>query len=459
MITRTAVGLLALASILLAQAQPKTVAASKGTLRVAIDVKGRFRPADPAKLKLDCEKYGGPFKIEMITPSGSWVNAGDIVARLDRKAYAEALVEQTAAMERAEMDMKHYLAKLGMEKERRAEGLARSVRDHKRAAKKLKGYREFEKEFSEESERLTAQSREHGMERSKDELTQLEKMYSEDELVDATEEIVLKRQRRGYARSLASYDLWKRRTAYNKEWYFAWREQDFVSSAESKATALRQAKANAEMAEARSAADLKKRERDMDKKREAFQKFQADGEKLTLRASVAGLFLHGESGVTVKYEKDGQLRNKTVVGRIMKAGALEVVGEIREADILRVGAGIACEVKPAAAADQTLTGTLKVGYLPQKSGGYEAIVTMGELPTGIRPGMTGAVSVVLKEVRDAVLVPKSAVHKADGQTFVNVWADTTTRRDVVTGEDDGKQIVIREGLEEGESVVVPAPAK
>jgi len=460
MLKRIAPGLLLLASVLPAQTLPETVAAKKGTLRISIDLKGTFRPADPARIKLDCEKFGGPFKLEMIAPSGSWVNKADIVARIESKAYADALVVQAMAMERAEMDMRHYLSKLRLDKESGDASLARAARDSAHAAKRLKGFREYDKGFTEESERLSAQSREHGMERSKDELTQLERMYTEDELVDATEEIVLKRQRRGYARSLASYDLWKRRRAYNKEWYEAWREEDYVIAAESKERALRHAQANAEKAKERIAADLKKRKHDLEKKREAFEKFKADGDKLVVRAPQAGLFLHGESGSGTEHKKDGTLRNKTVFARVMAAGAIEVVGEIKEADVLRVKPGLAAEVTPTAAKDQKLMGSLKVGYLPRKSGGFEAIVVLSDLPPGIRPGMSGTVAVVLKEVRDVILVPKSCVRETGGKSWVQVLVDNDVRkRAVVTGIDNGKQIVIREGVKTGERVVVVAPAK
>ena len=230
-------------------------------------------------------------------------------------------------------------------------------------------------------------------------------------------------------------------------------------AAESKDVALRHARANAKMTEERIAADLKKRKHDIEKKRKAFREFAADGEKLVLRAPESGLFLHGESGRGTEYKKDGTLRNEAVFARIMRAGALEVAGEIKEADVLRVKPGLAGEVKPTAAKKQTLTGSLKVGYLPTKSGGFEATIALVDVPAGIRPGMTAAVEIVLEEVRDAVLVPKASVHTKDGKSFVTVWKDNDrAEREVVTGATDGKRFEIREGLKAGESVVLP-PAK
>ena len=122
--------------------------------------------------------------------------------------------------------------------------------------------------------------------------------------------------------------------------------------------------------------------------------------------------------------------------------------------------GLAAEVTPAAAKDQKLIGSLKVGYLPRKSGGFEAIVAVTQPPPGIRPGMSGGVEVVLEEVRDAVLIPKSAVRESNGKATVRVLKNgDVEERDVVTGADDGKRIVIREGIAVGERVVVEAAQK
>ena len=68
-------------------------------------------------------------------------------------------------------------------------------KDAEWAARKLSAYLEKEKAFKLEEFRLRSQSRQHNLEDQRDELEQLEQMYREDELVDATEEIVLKRQR------------------------------------------------------------------------------------------------------------------------------------------------------------------------------------------------------------------------------------------------------------------------
>jgi multidrug efflux pump subunit AcrA (membrane-fusion protein) len=274
-------------------------------------------------------------------------------------------------------------------------------------------------------------------------------MYAEDELVDATEEIVLKRARRRYAQSLARTELSEQQRKYNKEWYEHWTEENFVYDAESKAASLASARASAEMAEEKAKLDLAKRAYDLERARESFEKFKADGEKLTLRAPYAGLLLHSGG----KWEKGAQFRQNQTVATVMKANAMSLGGSIKEADIMRVQSGLAVSVAPAAMKDKALLGRLKVDYLPSGKGAFKATVEFDTLPTGLRPGMSGKAEIVIEEVRDAVLIPKSAVKDGKVKVFNG---EASEWRDVVTGPTDGKQIVIRDGVSAGEKVD-PAP--
>ena len=134
-------------------------------------------------------------------------------------------------------------------------------------------------------------------------------------------------------------------------------------------------------------------------------------------------------------------------------GAMSLGGSVKEADILRVQPGLAVSVAPAAMKDKTVLGRLKLDYLPSGKGAFKATVEFDALPTGLRPGMSGKAEIVIEEVRDAVLVPASAVKDSKVKVFNG---EASEWRDVVTGPTDGKQIVIRDGVSAGEKVD-PAP--
>jgi multidrug resistance efflux pump len=423
----------------------------KSTLRRSLDRKGVFLPADAAEIQLELKVYRGELRILEVRSHGSFVNEGDVLARLDPKEIDRQIETDRMALERAEMAMRHADENAVMAAQGWADSLARSELEATRAATRLKGYREREKAFDEESERLTIQSRKYRMEDQQDELTQLEKMYSEDELVDATEEIVLKRQRRSFARNKANNDLTERRRVHNKEYYYAWREEDLVRESKRKEQALRNQHIKNKMARESLDADLAKKRYDLEKKRENFRDLLADKEKLEIRAPRRGLLLHGAAeaapwGSTLK--KDSTLRNRQVFASVVDPEKLKVTTSLDEKMAPKVRNGAPVEVTPVAYPDKKLMGRIRVDYLPGKGGVFEAEVELAGGDVAVRPGMNAELEVILEEARDVIVAPVDKIGtREDGTRFVMVDGEERT---VVAGLEVDGRIALLSGVKEGE---------
>jgi multidrug efflux pump subunit AcrA (membrane-fusion protein) len=444
-----------------------SVAAWKGTIRTTVERDGTFVPSEFTELKLDLEAYSGRVSLRLveILPHGSFVNQGDVIARLDTEGIDKRIKSDRMALDAAEMSMRHAEASNRDKAAKDAESLARAERDAERSAKKLRGYREHEKKHNEENERLSLQYRQHRLEDQKDELDQLEKMYSEDELVDATEEIVLKRSRRNYARSVANHELSEQRRVYNKEWYRHWREEDYETDAQNKTTSLQRLRESQQRSREHTASDMARKRYDLDEQRRKFADLQRDREQFVVRAPRRGILLHGEADAAPwgRLEKDSTISNRKVFATVADPKKFRIKTTIPEKDILRLKSGTAAEVVPTAAPKVKLVGRLQVEYLPGKGGLFEAIVHLGKSDIRVRPGFACKVHVIVEEERDVVVIPKAALMdkagakvvrcaKAEGGPFVE--------RKVVTGLSDGKHVAIRDGLAEGEFVVTPpAPEK
>jgi membrane fusion protein (multidrug efflux system) len=116
---------------------------------------------------------------------------------------------------------------------------------------------------------------------------------------------------------------------------------------------------------------------------------------------------------------------------------------------------------PVASEDAKMIGRLDVEYLPQKGNVYKATVQLAQTDQRVRPGFACKAVVILEEERDAVLVPKTALIERDGGKVVRcarTEGGPFEERKVVAGICDGKNVVIREGVAEGEYVAVE-PAK
>ncbi len=457
--TAALLALLALAAYPQEAAQ-KAIAATRGTVRRTLPREGTLIPAGAADLKLDLKAYRGEqtFRILEVAGHGAFVNAGDVVLRLDTEAIDDLIKREEMALQRSEMDLRHSEERARAQEEQAQTALARSEVDHERAQKRLKGYREIEKPYTEENERLNAQAALHRLEDAKDELVQLEKMYSEDELVDATEEIVLKRQRRGFARSQAGYDQGERWRVYQKEWYDTWREEDLVYEGKQKEQALAGLRSGQAMAREKTEADLAQKRYDIGQQKERLDELKGDRGQFLVRAPRAGTVIHGApdgAPWSARLEKDGSVRNRAVFATVAVPRQLKVLTEIAEKDLLSVKPGAAAEVIPTIGKEHGMVGRLGVDPMPAKAGSFRAEVELGEAPVALRPGMTCKLEIILEEAKDAVLVPKAAVREGHVEA-AKTAEGPYERRAVTVGISDDTHTVILTGLEAGEFVMVPA---
>lgn len=86
---------------------------------------------------------------------------------------------------------------------------------------------------------------------------------------------------------------------------------------------------------------------------------------------------------------------------------------------------------------------------------YKAIFTIDGGETKMLGDMTGSAEVVLREARDVLSVPTSAVHSKNGSQYVIVRKNGLFEERMVTaGFTDGKSVEIQSGLSAGEEVVI-----
>ena len=76
----------------------------------------------------------------------------------------------------------------------------------------------------------------------------------------------------------------------------------------------------------------------------------------------------------------------------------------------------------------------------------------------IKPGMTADVDIICGEARNVLLIPKSAIIKRDGKKFVlKIVNGKPYPQPVITGLEDDLNVEIKEGLAEGDTIVLNPP--
>jgi len=377
-------------------------AAPKSDDATPLERLGTFVPAAAAEVKLELESYQGPFELLEVVAHGSVVRAGDTLARIKLEPIDRAIEAAERDLRSTEIRHQNQREQARLEQEAAELRLADATEAIDAAEKALALYEQTELDLKRRGVELSDGYSQDNLEDQKDELAQLEKMYTADELTDATEEIVLKRSRRQLARSMASYEIQKARR----------RIDDEVSEpevAKAKKRAVRDARMGRERLsrqtemEKRGREDgLSRLEPEMNDARDRVAKLRRDREKLVVRAPQAGVVLHGgvddyKPGRSApRHEAGGQLAANAKLFAIAKPGALSVALDVPEAQLFKLDQGMAAKVMPVADAARSWIGRLRYDRFPSpRSAGapensYDAEV---ELDTAMEPGFVAGMRV------------------------------------------------------------------
>lgn len=182
----------------------------------------------------------------------------------------------------------------------------------------------------------------------------------------------------------------------------------------------------------------------------------------TVRAPVSGL-------VAVRAVEVGQ----TLIGGTATSGtaimtlsvdqSLEADVMVDEVDIARVHPGQAVALQPDSLPGRTFHGrVLAVSPNAQTVNNvvqYKVTVSVQGPHDGLKLGMSVDATFIVLQRTDVLVVPRDAVHRADGRATVDVLVGGMPQpRRVTTGAADSTQVEIRSGVREGELVVL-GPAR
>lgn len=145
---------------------------------------------------------------------------------------------------------------------------------------------------------------------------------------------------------------------------------------------------------------------------------------------------------------------------IHENNAIKAVTKVIEYDVGQIKAGQKVYVTVEAIPDKKFVGEVsKVNALPttDSSGlvNYSVEITIKDPGSELKDGMTCAVSFVIKEVKDCLIVPYKAVKIVNGKQVVTVVDEKgqQVERQIKTGFTDGTSVEVLEGLKGNETVI------
>jgi hypothetical protein len=134
---------------------------------------------------------------------------------------------------------------------------------------------------------------------------------------------------------------------------------------------------------------------------------------------------------------------------------------VNEIDISKVKTGQPVEVGVDAFPDKKFTGSVvevaNIGEQIRNSNAkvFEVKIEINEYDSILRPAMTTKNTIITAVIDSVLYVPIECVHSSDSLTFV--YTDKRTRQQVITGESNENEIIIRAGVQEKEPLYLVPP--
>jgi multidrug efflux pump subunit AcrA (membrane-fusion protein) len=138
---------------------------------------------------------------------------------------------------------------------------------------------------------------------------------------------------------------------------------------------------------------------------------------------------------------------------------------VNEVDIRMIKVGQQVRVGIDAFPSKRLTGVIRkianVGEaLPARDAkGFEVEVEINEMDMDIKPGMTTSNEIIIRQDTDMLSLPLECLHSlGDSLSFVYLKKGLhTVKKEVVVGQANSNQIIIKSGLQEGDRVLLSLP--
>lgn len=167
-------------------------------------------------------------------------------------------------------------------------------------------------------------------------------------------------------------------------------------------------------------------------------------------------------------QEGGSVHERQEIASIPREGGMTVEVSLHETKLDNVFAGQKAMVKVDAIPERVFEGqVIKVASVADSGSWmsnpnqrlYMTEITLNEAIPAMRPGMSCEVEILVEDMEDVLYVPRQSVHMDGRKTVCFVVEDgQVVVREVRTGADNSKWVVIEEGVAEGATVLLAPPA-
>jgi HlyD family secretion protein len=204
------------------------------------------------------------------------------------------------------------------------------------------------------------------------------------------------------------------------------------------------------------------------KEKERYERYTAQLGKCKIYAPQDGMVAYateeGRWNRGAVIEEGAFVRERQEILSLPNLTRMQVSMAVHESVLDQVKPGLRAVIRVDAFAERTYNGSVKsVAVLPDQGGGwlgsdtkvYKTIVTIDEDVTQLKPGMTAVVEIDIEQLANVISVPiQAVVQRADKNWCYVRVDDQVVKREIVLGKTNDKFVEVKEGLAEGDAVVL-----
>ncbi len=453
----------------------KTHTVKAQPFRIEIELNGTAVAEKMTEVAVEPRSWA-TWTVEDAVAHGTHVRKGDVLVRFNTKDIDEAITDLKVELELTDLAIAKVENELPLLKKTLAMDTADAERALRIITEDTRHFMEIEKDFDLRNTKFSLESSTQRYENVLEELVQLEKMYEADDLVEETEEIILKRQRNSVA--AAKLSLERATIAHDRALSIG-----LERNAESKQLALdrselstKKATSNLELALKQKQLEYAKQKIARDRGHEKLAMLQHDREAMVVHAPAAGTIYYGQcvdgkwekiAAMRPKLRRHGKISANEVIMTVVGDGEIYIAAEVPESNLSDVRPAMEVSVSFPALGENKAKGRVEsISQTLVAEGKFAAKFTLandGRIER-LTPGMSSKMELVAYANQSALLVPTSAVitDAWDDQNKHVILVDDEgkqTKQSVKTGREKDGRIEILSGLASGNKILLDAKGK
>ena len=365
-------------------------------------VSGVFQAVRSAEVKAGTEQVKS-LKIKRSVPHGSEVKKGQPIIWFETEDVDKQLSEAETSLRLAELAMRE--SALNFEQLHTTQKLdkAAAERVYRNAKQDYDNFTKTDLQRQILAAEFGLKSSHYSLENALEELKQLEQMYKEDEITEASEEIVLKRAKRAVESArfrLQGEEINTQRSLQQKIPRGQEQQEDAFTRQQ---LAYDKTLLSLELNRQRQEIELNKTKKSLAKQKADLQQLREDRKHLVLQAPEDGILYHGALHRGRVSDKPGGLAegttvtNKQVLATLVRSQPLQIRLDLAEKDLQHIRVGAPATASPTGFPDRKLPATVKsLSYVPIANGKFDCVLTvkLGKAKPAIMPGMSCSVEFV-----------------------------------------------------------------